>query len=1139
MSVARPSRQYVLKYILMTLVFYFPSNCFATELVDNTVSFRFALAADEVKSLLIYNGLSPISITVYRDGQLYSRQAGPREVMSKEFLILESKDDASNFDVDVTVRPGSYLDKTQFSILNNDSDVNTKAHKVLFESSQLWFKNDTVSQLAATDLLVKYLAKRPNSGSVQTEVLLTLINMLVSLKKYETAGNYISEYSAESNSATASPLPFPNEYLYLEAIVSFFNYKFNDSIDSNCQYLQVDDKSAPILYELVRSNLAQVLIEGMRNLNSVTEREKSLFVKNYLSACRNTVNEIAGNTNPTTDDYLSGNRTLIEDAKLYAENALIQINGGDYPELKVEPLNTLWLYYNINGKHKEAEKVMRLAVNDFGSRGNNELLSKLYHKLGISLSSRGLYTESLHFLTKGLSIKNEFMLENKNSDAYFSAGFVYKEIGDYATARRYFNKAFDIDYNLESVDKNNTNVCDSNATESAKSIIQLGILDRKTGELKSAYERHKCAYSILQASDEYYEIVALLEMGKDFIELGNHSEAINCAQHVLNDTRALVPQRLDALIIQLSAAISSRDIKESDKIVSQITTEFGQSNIFTSEFISKKIAVYPRRQIEILTLLVKLHYLKNDADTIEYLIQYSINIIRNIKNQLRVSEPWMAAQNALISEYVNVLYKMNDKENNLAYRRIYEILDQYHSINFVDKYNRNHVNTSIDVLQEDLQKLWLAKLDAERELVFADDAQKKSALKAVDDANDAYLAYETVVPISTLDEKEKFLSLIDTQELLPKNDIFIRYYMDDNISFAYVVTHDSWSLVPLADRDNIRSWVEELEEDIANNSISKQIRNSPLSQLLPLQLIRSGDYDRIIIVPDDVIHRVPFSALNISDDLHSYKSLAKSFQLIRTHSSNHYYGSNIYDNPSPQNTIDIAVFADPIFSEDQLSPEKAKLELSANFRNWEKSLKRLPNTAAEAKSIQTLFPGNEYDVETSIGVDATNEWLMSEQTRSAKLLHIATHGYFDPEYPEFVGIATSGMNQKQETIAGFLSLTELLSQPFYSKLVVVSGCETMLGKYYNGVGTRSLTQGLLSRGVGTVIGTLWKVADGPTSVFMRHFYAALRENGANSSEALFVAKNKMAANGRYKDPIYWAGFVLTSANKQLEQNVLH
>ncbi len=94
-----------------------------------------------------------------------------------------------------------------------------------------------------------------------------------------------------------------------------------------------------------------------------------------------------------------------------------------------------------------------------------------------------------------------------------------------------------------------------------------------------------------------------------------------------------------------------------------------------------------------------------------------------------------------------------------------------------------------------------------------------------------------------------------------------------------------------------------------------------------------------------------------------------------------------------------------------------------------------------------------------------------------------------------------------------------------AEMVVLSACETGLGKVVKGEGIIGLTRGWLYAGAKNLVVSLWKVADQSTSEFMVKFYDLLF-SGKTKAEALQQAKLEMIKERKYTEPFYWAPFIL-------------
>jgi CHAT domain-containing protein len=220
---------------------------------------------------------------------------------------------------------------------------------------------------------------------------------------------------------------------------------------------------------------------------------------------------------------------------------------------------------------------------------------------------------------------------------------------------------------------------------------------------------------------------------------------------------------------------------------------------------------------------------------------------------------------------------------------------------------------------------------------------------------------------------------------------------------------------------------------------------------------------------------------------------------------------------------DISIFMNPVFGEVPTNETDA-----SNQQSLLESFTQLPWTEHSQKNIKYQFGDKKITVLS--GNAATIQALLSEGVRRSKLLHIATHAYTNLAHPELSGLVTTST----KSLLGYISLDELLARPFYSDLVVLSACETQMGSYYETEGTRGLAYSFLAQGADSVIGTLWKVDDKSTAIFMRLFYQALNANNGHKAKALQTAKNQMKRLGRYKSEVYWAGFVLTNTHNTTE-----
>lgn len=188
------------------------------------------------------------------------------------------------------------------------------------------------------------------------------------------------------------------------------------------------------------------------------------------------------------------------------------------------------------------------------------------------------------------------------------------------------------------------------------------------------------------------------------------------------------------------------------------------------------------------------------------------------------------------------------------------------------------------------------------------------------------------------------------------------------------------------------------------------------------------------------------------------------------------------------------------------------------------TLPRLLFTRREAEAILSLVPRERASLAESFA--ASRAAAQDPRLASYRILHFATHGILNEEAPALSGIALSLFDAAGRPQNGFLRLHDIYNLKLPVDLVVLSACQTALGKRMGGEGVIGLTRGVMYAGAARVVASLWKVDDAATAEFMRLFYQAILKSGQAPAAALFTAQRQMAAQRRWSSPYYWAAFQL-------------
>jgi CHAT domain-containing protein len=188
------------------------------------------------------------------------------------------------------------------------------------------------------------------------------------------------------------------------------------------------------------------------------------------------------------------------------------------------------------------------------------------------------------------------------------------------------------------------------------------------------------------------------------------------------------------------------------------------------------------------------------------------------------------------------------------------------------------------------------------------------------------------------------------------------------------------------------------------------------------------------------------------------------------------------------------------------------------------ALERLRFSRQEATAIVALAsPGTSW---SALDFEASRATATSPALRDYRIVHFATHGLLNSRHPELSGIVLSLVDERGAPQDGFLRLSDLYSLELNADLVVLSACQTALGKQVKGEGLIGLTRGFFYAGAPRVIASLWSVRDEATMELMTRFYRALLREHQAPTAALRTAQVALSRDPRWSAPYYWGGFVL-------------
>jgi CHAT domain-containing protein len=375
------------------------------------------------------------------------------------------------------------------------------------------------------------------------------------------------------------------------------------------------------------------------------------------------------------------------------------------------------------------------------------------------------------------------------------------------------------------------------------------------------------------------------------------------------------------------------------------------------------------------------------------------------------------------------------------------------------------------------------------------------------------------------------LKLKQIQDLLEPGTLLLEYSLGEKRSFLWAITTDSLQSFELPSQTNIETLAQKLYAAITSISNTYDNDARSMSSMLFGRLKDLSKVKRLVIVADGALQYIPFAAL---PDPREADKLVSRYEIVRLPSASVLAVQRAQfanRTPAPKS---VAVLADPVF--DNLD---SRLSATAIVRNspasYSRSLRdtglivngripRLQFASMEADAVYGAASPN--DSLKAVGFKASRATAMDPALSQYKIIHIAAHGVLNSKHPELSAILLSMIDERGRPVDGLLQLHEIYNLKLPAELVVLSACETGVGKQIRGEGLIALTRGFMYAGAVRVVASLWKVDDAATAALMAQFYKEMFANGKRPAEALKEAQISISKQKRWRDPYYWAGFML-------------
>ena len=765
------------------------------------------------------------------------------------------------------------------------------------------------------------------------------------------------------------------------------------------------------------------------------------------------------------------------------------------------------------------------------------------HEVGMIYGDVGLYQKAIDAHTKAGVLYKELKLPRGEASVLVNIGWVFGELGDTQQHLQMYDRAAEIYRTIGDVDP----ILISNfATTYAK-----------LGQYQRALDIH----------------LRVLEMRRAIVDIPGQAITLNnignCYEHLGDKAKALDFYNQSLVLMQQgSNHFYTATVLIHIARVYQNLGQFEKALDYLNQTLKLRQSINDRRGVAItLFNLARVERDRNNLGEARKRIEQALDLVESLRTQV-ASQQLRASFFASVQQYrefyIDILMRLhkvhpgqqldraafNASETGRA-RSLLELLRE------ASAEIRHGVDPALLERQRSLGQLIAEKAESQMRLLSGKhtEEQATAALKEITELTTEYEQVEAQIrhtsPQYAALVQPVPLKLEETQQrVLDADTLLLEYSLGEERSFLWAVTPDSLKtyelpkcaiIEPLARRvyelltaRNQKVLNETLEQrrqrlELADAEYPKAA--AKLSEVLLGPAAAELKNKRLLIVSDGVLQYVPFAGLpdptdsrplSVNHEIVTAPS-ASVLALLRQETANR--------KPA---TKTLAVFADPVFSTNDPRVAVARLAHAAPddktdvARSASESglgdLRRLRFSRQEADEI-ARFANDELKLE-AVDFKASRTLATSGELGQYRIVHFATHGLINNNHPELSGIVLSLVDEKGRQQNGFLRLYDLYNLKLSADLVVLSACQTALGKAIKGEGLVGLTRGFMYAGAPRVIASLWQIDDRASAEFMKRFYQGLLGQKLRPADALRAAQVSMQNDKRWHSPHYWAAFTL-------------
>ena len=815
---------------------------------------------------------------------------------------------------------------------------------------------------------------------------------------------------------------------------------------------------------------------------------------------------------------------------------------------------------------------MRAALDSYEKALSISRAAKEYHSEAITLRALGNLQTKLGENQEAFKVFHQALeilktLEDQHLQAIILGGlaYTYEYVGEWQMALEYYEQTLEIFKRI------------GQKWGEAESEMPIGEIYFSQGDYQTALQHYERALSLFrELKIPRWEGMTSRNMGMVYAALGDRVKALDYFNRALGLIRAGQDQRHEAYTLTYIGRVYE-DSGEKQKAL----------RYYHRALQLSRIAADPAAESLTLHHIAHAERDRGNLTQARVQIELALQIAESLRTKVtsqKLRAAYFASTRQHYDLYIDILMRLHKEQPNAGFDvRAFDMSERARARSLLESLKEAKVDirqgAPAELLERErsLQQLLRTKSDRHAQLLVGKQhAEAETVAKEIEQIIAQHDEIEALIKASSphyasLSQPQP-LSLKDIQQrLLGDDTLLLEYALGDDKSYLWAVTRTEIESFELPGRSEIESaahsfysLLKSIQPVPGETFEQRQVRASEAARQLPASTSSLSELllgpvgsklksKRLLIVPDGALQYIPFQALTLPASAVGSRQAGGS----ATTSGSQYliYDHEIINEPSASTLAllinetanrqpapkSVAVLADAVFEIDDprirganergvpamLPDESNKSKLHQAFRDAGSVGGQIPRLLAsrdEASSIIALTPAG--TTLNALGFEANRATATSSELSQYRIVHFATHAILNNQSPDLSGIVLSLFDQRAKPQDGFLRLHDIYNLHLSADLVVLSACNTALGRDVRGEGLVGLTRGFMHAGASSVVASLWKVDDDATAELMKNFYTFMLQEGLSPSDALRRAQLEMLERRQWREPYYWAAFVI-------------